>query len=334
MLRKAISDAGVSIVDCHSSVRGLGFYIDLYKKLGSLNGKFDVLFIGNSGPSYFLPLFAKVITRCPVVWEPLFSIYDNYVFDRKLAPKWSLKAGAYFLMDLIGSHAADRIILDTDSNCRYFERTFHIKKGKCHTVLTGADTTIFQTVTKTAKDDYFDIEYHGKYIPIHGIDTVIKAADLLKSDKKIRFTLIGKGQMYKSAVNQVERLGLTNISFVPFLPQEELKKYIANADVTLGLLGDVPRIARAIPGKLYEAAAMSRVTINADSPALREVFTPGVDVVAIPPGDAEALANAIGELKRKGNARDMGRDAYKTFWNKSSPSHLSEAVKTVFNSLP
>ena len=329
VLRLAIERAGITIVDCHSSATGVRFFIELFTKLRKLRGQYDVLFIANSGPSNFMPLFAQCVTSVPIVWEPLFSIYDNYIFDRKVAPRFSVKALYYFVMDFVGSHCADHIILDTRNNCEYFEKSFFVRSNKFHVVLTGADTDIFKPGKSGNDTDMFEVEFHGKYIPVHGTEVIVRAAKLLEDDQKIRFTMIGTGQMYKETVALAEELGLTNMRFLPFMPQQEVVQHVLDADVTIGLLGDVPRIVRAIPGKLYEAAVMGRVTINADTPALREVFTPGVDVVGIPQGNPEALASAIRGLKESGKAEEMGESARKTFLARASVEHLSASVKNI-----
>ncbi len=333
VLRMAIEAAGIKIIECHSKERGIHFFIDLYKKHRVLRGSYDILFIGNSGPSNFLPLFAQMITRKPIVWEPLFSIYDNYVFDRKVAPRYSLKALYYFLMDYISSHCADRIVLDTENNCRYFEESFHIKKGVCGVVHTGANTATFRPVPASRTGTRFEIEFHGKYIPVHGTEVMVRAAKILMDDPDIHFTMIGKGQMHDETVALAQEIGVTNMDFLPFMPQSEVIQYIANADATIGLLGDVPRIARAIPGKLYETAAMGKVSINADTPALREIFTPGVDVIGVRQGDPEDLARAIREVKKEGTARAMGEAAQKTFESRVSLACLSAEIRGILDSV-
>ena len=47
---------------------------------------------------------------------------------------------------------------------------------------------------------------------------------------------------------------------------------MAEADVVLGLFGDVDRAMRAIPNKVYEGLAARKAVMNMDSPALREIF--------------------------------------------------------------
>lgn len=330
MLRLAMEQAGITIVDCYSETRGLRFFIELFKKHRALRGTYDILFIGNSGPSNFLPLFAKLITRKPVVWEPLFSIYDNYVFDRKFAPRYSLKALYFFMMDWIGGRAADIVILDTHANCEYFSRTFHVRRDKCVRVLVGASTDVLHPISVEKKEDIFEVEYHGKYIPVQGTDVIVRAAKLLEDDPQIHFTMIGGGQVYGETVALAESLGAKNITFLPFLPMEEVKQYIAHADACFGLIGDVPRIVRAIPNKLYEAAAMGKVSINADTVGLREVFTPGVDVVGVPQGDHVAVAEAIRALKNDRSAKRLGEAAYQTLTTKVSFADIGKEVQEAF----
>jgi glycosyltransferase involved in cell wall biosynthesis len=329
VLRTVLQEEGYEILDCRSELNGLSFYFDLFKRLRALAPDYDLVFIGNCGPSYFLPLFAQMITRKPIVWEPLFSIYDNYVHDRKLAPRFSVKALYYFLMDMISSFASDAIILDTHENCTYFSKTFKVSPKKLFRVLIGADTAVF-TPAPYEEGDVFEVEFHGKYIPVQGTDVIVRAAKLLESDEKIHITMIGGGQTYRATKNLARELEVKNITFLPFLPPTEVRDHIARAHVCIGLLGDVPRIEGAIPNKVYEAAAMGRVSINADTIALREVFVPGIDILTVPRGEHHSLAETILKLKESGTAKELGVKARHTFETKSSYSVISSELRCVF----
>src|SRR5690606_19885917 len=50
------------------------------------------------------------------------------------------------------------------------------------------------------------------------------------------------------------------------------------------------------PLKLFEYLALGRAIVASDLPAIREVLTHDVDALLVPPGDAAALAAAIGRL--------------------------------------
>src|SRR3989338_2366642 len=324
VILRGLEECGIPVVHCNARERGLAKYWKLWRAHRALRGSYDMLFVG-LGDARAMPIFARLITGGPVVWEPLYSLYDNWVFDRKLASPHSLKAYYYRLLDWLGCKASDLIILDTNTNCEYFRETFGVPKQKLAPVLVGADTSVFLPLSKIAETGKFEVEFHGKYIPVQGTDVIIRAAKLLEGDN-VHVTMIGGGQALGETKALAETLGVNNVTFLPFLPQQEVVGYIKNADVCMGLVGDVPRVVRAIPNKMYEAAAMARVSINVDSPALREVFTPGVDSVGVKEGDPEDLARAIRELKAGGKAEAMGKSAYTTFVRTSTPKLVGEEL--------
>jgi glycosyltransferase involved in cell wall biosynthesis len=310
--------AGASVVHCNvRGCSGFALYRALYQKHRSLRGSYDVLFVG-FGNARLLPVLARLITWKPVVWEPLFSLYDNWVYDRKYVRPYSLKAYLLWAKDFLSAHAVGLVVLDVDTHAKFFARMFLLPSRKVDYVLVGADTSVFYPRPRSAKSANFEVEFHGKYIPLHGTEVLIRAAKILE-DKHVHFTLIGDGQDAKKIKALASDLGVRNVTFLPFMPEREITAYIKEADLTTGILGDVPRVMRSIPNKMYQAAAMARVTVNVDSSSLREVFTPGVDAVAVPPGDPEALAGAILSLKESGRSAEMGEAAYRTFLRTATP---------------
>jgi glycosyltransferase involved in cell wall biosynthesis len=71
---------------------------------------------------------------------------------------------------------------------------------------------------------------------------------------------------------------------------------MACADIVLGIFGVTPKACMVIPNKVYQALAVGRAVITADTAAVRELFTNGEDLLMVPPGDAAALARAIERL--------------------------------------
>ena len=204
--------------------------------------------------------------------------------------------------------------------------------SKLARVLVGADTRVFTPLAKTCDTGKFEVEFHGKYIPVQGTDVIVRAAKLLEQ-KDVHFTMVGGGQAFNETKALVEKLRVTNVTFFPTLPREKVVEYIRNADVCVGLVGDVPRVVRAIPNKLYEAAAMARVSINVDSSSLREVFTPGVDTIGVKQGDPEDLARAIRQLKESGDSEEMGRAAYDIFTKTSTPKLVAQSLVSALSKM-
>ncbi len=335
IILKGLALHGVKVL--HVNVRGkkgVGLFWELYQKHKELKEHYDVLFIG-VGDSRLTPLLAHMIARAPVLWEPLFSIYDNWVFDRKLASPHSLKALWYWFIDWLDCKVSDLIILDTKANAEYFHHEFGVPMKKLNWIYIGADDETFIPQKVVSKNDVFEVEFHGKYIPVQGPEVIVRGAKALQEHgAHVHFTMIGSGQEGKRAQLLAHELQVKNITFLPFMPIEEVTKYVAAADVCIGLIGDVPRVARAIPNKLYEAAAMGKPSINADTPALRELFTPGNDVIAIPQGDHNALAAVIADLmQHPQKAKDIGTAARETYLKWGTNKEVGKQTLTALEGL-
>jgi glycosyltransferase involved in cell wall biosynthesis len=325
ILIKGLRIAGATVVECNVPEGGMFSKLRaLYRKHREI-GEYDIMIVGQ-GDFRLMPLFARCITRKPIVWEPLFSLYDAWVYDRKLANPYSPKALLYWLIDRMGSMFTDATLLDTIGNAEYFAKEFRLPREKLFHAYIGADKDVFAPRERTKNAGVFEIEFHGKYIPVQGTDILVRAAKILMDDREIHFTMIGSGQEAKRTQSLAKELGVTNVTFLGFLPQSEIAEFIANADVCIGLIGDVPRVGRAIPNKLYEAAAMSRVSINVDGSGIREIFTPGKDVVTVRQGDWEDVARAIRELKASGKAGEMGRAAYETYLRTSTQEVIGKRL--------
>lgn len=315
---------GVSVLHCRTQLLGLRGLIDLWSKHRSLNGKYDILLVG-FGDCLWGPVLASVIAKTPVVWEPLISRYDAWILDRKLAHQYSLKAAYYWTLDWLSSRVVDFIILDTFSHIKYFHKEFGVPMEKMVRAVVGANDLIYQPKKKPRNTGNFEVEFHGKYIPLHGSEVLVRAAKLLE-DEDIHFTMIGNGQEGAKTRELAEKLCVKNVTFLPVLSSLETEPYVRAADLCVGHLGSVPRIERSAPNKLYEAAAAGRVSINVDSEAIRELFTPGVNIIGVRPFDAEDVARAIRSLKESGNAEEMGRKAYEVYRTHCTPEKIAKTI--------
>ncbi len=327
MLIRGLALEGIEVFECHIGHKEKNRYWKLFVRYQSLRDTCDVVFLGHSSDRW-LPLVTRIITLGKMLfWDIQFSFYDNWVFDRKLAKPKSIKALYYWCADYFNCRVVDRIILDTHEHFEYFKKTFRVSTLKLVRVASSADTRIFFPRPKPKSDGIFRVEYHGVYIPVQGVDVVVRAAKILEHEPNIQFILIGDGQEKKKIVVLAEKLGLTNVKFLPFLPLDQIPNYIAEADLCVGLVGDIPRVRRTVANKVYEAAAMERVSVNADVPAVRELFTDGVDIVLVKQGNAEDLAEKIIFLRDNSAILEaMSKAAYKTFTKKCSPESVGKQL--------
>ena len=81
-------------------------------------------------------------------------------------------------------------------------------------------------------------------------------------------------------------------SALPLAPPALVAR-LATAHVLLGVFGTTAKAARVVPNKVYQGLALGKAMVTADTPALREFFTPGEHLLAVQPGDPDALVDAI-----------------------------------------
>lgn len=141
ILIRGLKENGVEVVTCNDRRRGFKKIFSLAACLLRSRG-FDMVLVGYSDTRFAVPL-AWAFTRKPIIWDAFYSLYDAWVFDRKLVKPNSLKAAYHWLLDWVSCFLADKILLDTQTHIDYFIRTFKIKKRKLIKVLIGADDTVF-----------------------------------------------------------------------------------------------------------------------------------------------------------------------------------------------
>jgi glycosyltransferase involved in cell wall biosynthesis len=139
--------------------------------------------------------------------------------------------------------------------------------------------------------------YSGNLGLCQRLEDVVAAAGYLRHRKDILFLLVGEGALKQQLEEQVARMGLPNVRFLPYQPKAHLAESLSAADVHLVPLD--PRVASCLmPSKLYGVLASGTplVAVVADECELAELTRRyGVGLVA-PPGEPEALADVLARL--------------------------------------
>jgi len=178
----------------------------------------------------------------------------------------------------------------------------------------------------------FVVEFHGNYIPLQGIQYIIRAAHIIQKGgfNDLQFKIIGKGQTYKSVKSLSDKLNLSNVIFIERIPIEKIVKYIKNADICLGIFGDTDKTLRVIPNKVYEAIAMKKPVISADTPAIRELFRGGENILLCQRANPEDLAEKILLLKEDAALRArIAEGGYKLYKEKATPKIIGKELANI-----
>ncbi|MFH1769711.1 MAG: glycosyltransferase [Parcubacteria group bacterium] len=329
VLIKGLRENDVNVIECQDSSPGLKKFVRLFKKHRKLKGQYDIMVVGFLG--HIIVPFAKLITRKPVVFDAFVSLYDSNIFDRKLAPKCSIKALWYWLLDWISFRLADIVLFDTQQHVNYAIKTFGGRAEKFKSIFIGAQDSIFKPVDPAdapIKQYDFEVLFYGGFIPLQGIQYILKAIKLLEG-KGIDFTIIGDGQEKKKMLTLADELELKDTHFEGFADLDTVVKRIARTDVCLGIFGDTPKTRRVIPNKVYECIAMAKPVISSDTPASRELFS-GDDVLLVDVADAESLADGIIRLKDDKHLREsFAKQGYNMFQKHTCPKVLGFQLKKI-----
>jgi glycosyltransferase involved in cell wall biosynthesis len=141
----------------------------------------------------------------------------------------------------------------------------------------------------------FDLVFAGNLGLTTGVEVILAAAELLASESRFRFVVVGGGAQWPWLGTQIASRGLTNVEARGAVPRMAALQALADADVAIVALR--PGIVESIPTKLFDAfSARTPVIACLDGEARRLLERNGAGIV-VPPDDAEALVRAIRRIE-------------------------------------
>lgn len=277
---------------------------------------FDAILVNGVAPLILVWLL-KIFHRKKIIYDVFISRYNTEVEDKQKVPKSSVRAYFLKLTDKITCSLADICFLDTKAHIGYF-KALGIDTKKFSVVYVGANDRHWKKANHVKSKKRFNIVFWGSFSRLHGTDCIVRAANILRRRKDIRFHMLGfsKSQKYGLKFWESEalakRLGLDNILFTTGKTVESgLAEYVSSCDACLGIFGDTVKARMVIPHKVFEAMALEKPVISMDCGAMREVFSDRVHCLLVPPDDPERLAEAIINLKEDSLLRNrIAENAY------------------------
>jgi glycosyltransferase involved in cell wall biosynthesis len=244
---------------------------------------FDAFLVGYPG-HLDLPAARRAAHGRPVVFNPLVSLADTLVADRRRFRPGSLAARTLEAIDRRALRNADIVVADTEAHGRYLAELAGL--GDVPVCFVGAEERLFQPSWRAPKR--FTVLFVGKLIPLQGVETILQAATLAP---EIPFRIVGSGQLEGLLADAP-----SNVEHVAWIDYEALPGELEQAGCALGIFGTTGKAGRVIPNKAFQALASGAPLVTADTPAARELLVDGESALLVPPGDPEALAEAIERL--------------------------------------
>jgi glycosyltransferase involved in cell wall biosynthesis len=258
------------------------------------------------------------------------STYDTLVCDRRLIRNGTLRARMLYWLEKKAVRAAQLVILDTVAHARRVESLFDLRPETCFAVPVGVDADRFQPCPVEERHTPLRVLFYGQFIPLHGIDTIIQAARLMR-DEAVEWTLVGKGQEAPRIRHMLREFQLPKVKWIEWVSFEELREWISRADLCLGIFGDSEKAASVIPNKVYQIVSTGRPLITRDSAAVRELLSHSPPCVyLIPANDPGSLADAVRQYERAGGVR-VGQGCHAELASQIQPSSVGRRFIDVLN---
>jgi glycosyltransferase involved in cell wall biosynthesis len=331
LVHKALRLAGAEVIPMTDGRRFARRLPNLAKEV--FRSRPDVALVGFPGHADVPAAWVgRAVRHVPVIFDAFVSLYEAAVEDRGQVRRKSFAAARYWLEDAVACRLSDRVLLDTQAHVDYFRERFRIDENRLRRVWVGADDE-FMFPRPQPPGERLRVFFYGSFIPLHGLEYILRAARLLEAqDPDTEFVFAGTGQTFP-AVRRLEReLGLRTTRFLGRVPYQRLPALMAEADVCLGIFGTTPKARRVIPNKVFDALAMARPLITADTPAVREGLRPGEECLLCPAGDSEALADAISWVRdHRTEAAVMAERGRQRFLQEFSPSALAVDMARIFS---
>ena len=329
---KSISD--IELIEARNTRTGLMRYSETIWRLFRIRLKRSpsAYILGFRGHEIFW--IVRLLTKGkPLVIDAMMSPYDSLTRERKIIPLGGLLDRMIYRYEKSALEAADLILTDTNLHRDYFTQLFSLPAGKICPVCMGADEELFHPREEGAKDadGLFRVLFYGSFLPLHGMDVILRAAVALK-DEPVRFEIIGgTGKNLQEFRDTIRHLGLANVRHRTWVAYEDLPYDIGRADLCLaGPFGGTGQGQRIVTGKAYQCLAMAKPVVIGAIPE-DQGFRDRQNCLIVPQGSAEDLAEAIRwSLGHPEALQAIGREGRRLYEARFSRTCLQAVLEEIF----
>jgi len=294
IVRKALERAGATVVTA-TDTRGFAHRAPALAKAVH-DTPADLVLVGFPGHAD-VPVVRLAATRrrTPVVLDAFVALTES-AEDRR-GPDLPLSVRARVVIeDRTACRLAHAVVLDTDAHADYFARELGVPRRKLRRVWVGADDDVVRPTP--LPDGGFRVFVYASFIPLHGLEHVVRAAhELERAGDPVPIEIMGDGDTAPDVRALATELGVTSIAFRGRRPFTEVVDAMVASHVCLGIFGTGPKAQRVVPNKVFDALAAARPVVTADTPAAREALTDRAHALLCPPGAPDAIAAALRELR-------------------------------------
>jgi glycosyltransferase involved in cell wall biosynthesis len=190
---------------------------------------------------------------------------------------------------------ADRIVAITPAfKCNLVSRG--ICANKIDVITNGVNPDLFNPMERDAVlekelglQGKFVIAYIGTHGMAHSLEFIVRSIAKI-DDPDIHFLFVGDGAKKEDVLKAAQKYGITNATFLPPVPKNEVGRYISLSDVALVPLIKSDTFKTVIPSKIFESSAMRKpILLGVEGQAQEIVEEHGAGICFEPENETDFL---------------------------------------------
>jgi len=250
------------------------------------------------------------------------------------------KKGPYLWLDNLLAPFTDLILANSEAVRAFVKRTVRLRSGQCQVIYNGLDLARFDAGRAEAEVQRVREELGleggtlvvgtvANLTPHKNYPNFLQAAQRVKAAQPgVRFVIVGEGPLREELEQMADRLGLGND--VLFLGRRMDVPVLMSLFNVFVLASDREGFANVI----LEAMAAGKPVVATDVGGNAEAILEGQTGFLVPPGDPQALAEAIVRLlKDKDLAREMGERGRRRVEREFTLARMVQQTEAVYETL-
>lgn len=336
---------GVKVLRCFEVGRGsnkiklflnyFSYAISATLKVFSMNENFDVVLANQLSPILMaIPAIAykkkfkkELLLYCLDLWPDSLSaggikqgsiIYSIFY---KIS-KWIYKSADLILItsSMFRDYFSDILKIDPANVVhlpQYAEDLFTVKSE-----VKGFDSQ---------KEKVFHFVFAGNIGDMQSVETIMMAANEIRSDDNLSFHIVGDGSKLDSCKELAENLKLKNVEFYGRKPIEEMPRFYGMADAMLITLKDDKVMSYTLPGKIQSYMAAGKPIIGAINGEAEIVIRKAACGLTCEAENYKAFAKLIKEFCDSDQKEQMGMNARKFYTSNYSKEKFMTSLEAALD---
>lgn len=226
----------------------------------------------------------------------------------------------------------DKIVVSTKEHIEYIKSLPRCENLNIDYLAQYADTVFENGEYETIDNGVIDLMFAGNIGKAQSIDTIIRAAALLKDDNKFKFHIVGSGSELENIKKLAEELKATNVVFYGQRKLEEMPNLYKTADAMLVTLEDKSYANMTVPGKVQSYMAAGKPIVGAiNGSCCNFILNNGVGYCTSS-GNYEELAKLIKELDLQ-ELKKIGEHSREIYFKKYNKDRFVDVLQNELQNL-